>query len=322
MRINRAFLIGIALLLLTAAASACAPQAAQTEDTNLKMGLLPIMDILPFHVAQQEGFFQQEGISVEFVPVKSAQERDTLMQTGQIDGELADLMTIGIFNKDEAQLKVVRVARKAYPNSPTFRILAAPNSGISSVADLKGVEIGISQNTIIEYLTDRLLEAEGLSPDEIAIREVSQIPVRFELLIKGQIKAATLPDPLASGAVAAGAKVLVDDSTHTEYAQSVLAFSVETLKAKPNTVKKFLKAWEKAVKAINENPDKYRDLLIEKGRVPKSIQGTYTMPPFPEAGVPTEAQWKDVTDWLMAKGLIDKPVSYASSVDDSFLPGR
>ncbi|NOZ06026.1 MAG: ABC transporter substrate-binding protein [Chloroflexi bacterium] len=311
---------GIILILLAALATACTSPTTKPEDTNLKMGLLPIMDILPFHVAQQEGYFQEEGITVQFVPVKSAQERDTLMQTGQIDGELTDLISIGLFDKDKPTIKIVRTARKAYPDSPQFRILAAPNSNIKSVTDLKGVKIGISQNTIIEYLTDRLLEAEGLSPDDIAVQEVSQIPVRFELLMKGQIKAATLPDPLASGAVAAGATVLVDDSTHTKFAQSVLAFSVDTLQTKPNTVKKFLKAWEKAATAINEHPEKYQDLLIEKGRVPKSIQGTYVMPPFPEAGVPTEAQWQDVVDWLLSKKLIDKPVSYKDAVDATFLP--
>ncbi len=311
---------GAILTLLTLIATACGSPAAKPEDTNLKMGLLPIMDVLPFHVAQQEGYFQEQGITVELVPVKSAQERDTLMQTGQIDGELTDLISIGLFNKDKPTIKIVRTARKAYPDSPQFRILAAPNSNINSVADLKGVKIGISQNTVIEYLTDRLLEAEGVSPDDIAIQEVSQIPVRFELLMKGQIKAATLPDPLASGAVAAGAKVLVDDSTHTEFAQSVLAFSMSTLQAKPSTVKKFLKAWEKAAAAINEHPEKYQDLLIEKGRVPKSIQGTYAMPPFPEAGVPTEAQWQDVVDWLLSKKLIDNPVSYENAVDATFLP--
>jgi len=320
MRRSSKLLTIVLTFLFSVVVAACASPAAKPEDTNLKMGLLPIMDILPFHVAQQEGYFQEEGITVDFVPVNSAQERDTLMQTGQIDGELTDLISVGIFNKDKPQLKIVRTARKAYPNSPQFRILAAPNSNINSVADLKGVKIGISQNTIIEYLTDRLLEAEGLPQDEISVQEVSQIPVRFELLMKGQIKAATLPDPLASGAVAAGAKVLVDDSTHTKFAQSVLAFRIDSLKSKPDTIKKFLKAWEKAAKAINEHPEKYKGLLIEKGRVPKSIQGTYAMPPFPEASVPTKAQWQDVVDWLLSKKLIKKPVSYENSVDASFLP--
>ncbi len=295
----------------------CAP-GQQAEDTNLKMGLLPILDILPFYVAEQKGYFEAEGINVEFVPVKSAQERDALMQAGEIDGMLNDLISTGLFNRDDVQIQIVATARRAYPESPQFRVLAAPDGNVTSASDLAGVPIGISQNTIIEYITDRLLEAEGLSPDQIEILEVSAIPVRFEQLMEGQIQAATLPDPLAQGAVAGGATLVVDDSQHTQYSQSVLSFSTEAIGAKPNSIKKFLKAWNRAVADLNSNPDQFSDLLIEQGRVPESIQGSYQMPPFPEGEVPSQTEWQDVVDWLLEKGLIDQSVAYEDSVLTDF----
>lgn len=309
----------IALMLLCTFSSV---PVAPAEDTHLKMGLLPILDVIPFFVAQQKGYFEQQGITVELIPVKSAQERDTLMQTGQIDGQLNDLISTALFNKDRPKIKVVYIARKAYPDAPQFRILAAPDTDLRAPADLKGVPIGISQNTIIEYITERLLEAEGLAPEEIVFTEVTAIPVRFELLMNGRLQAATLPDPLAQGAIAGGAHLIIDDSAHTESSLSVLSFSVEALGRKPNTVRKFLIAWQKAVKEINANPEAYQDLLIKIGRVPKSIQGTYTMPPFPVGEVPTEAQCADVVQWLKDKGLIERDIPYEELVDASFLPGE
>jgi NitT/TauT family transport system substrate-binding protein len=201
-----------------------------------------------------------------------------------------------------------------------FRILAGPSTAISAPADLKGVPIGISQNTVIEYLTDRMLEAEGLQPGEINGLEVSAIPVRFEQLIGGNIQAATLPDPLAQGAIAAGALPVVDDSKYPHLSQSVLSFSTEALQSKPNTVRKFLVAWEKAVKELNAHPEKYQDLLIEQGRVPESIRGSYRMPPFPERGVPATSEVADVIDWMRAKGLIGRDIPYGEMVDPSYLP--
>jgi len=310
----------IVVLLLTL--SACAPGSVlgrKTEDTNLKMGLLPILDILPFYVAEQKGYFEAEGITVEFIPVKSAQERDALMQAGEIDGMLNDLISAGLFNRDEAQIKIVATARRAYAESPQFRVLAAPDSNITSAQDLAGVPIGISQNTVIEYITDRMLEAEGLSPDQIEIVEVSAIPVRFEQLMEGQIQAATLPDPLAQGAVAAGAVLVVDDGQYTQLSQSVLSFGAAAVEAKPTSIKKFLTAWNRAVQDLNGNPDQFTDLLIEKGRVPESIQGAYQMPPFPEGEVPSQAEWQDVVDWLLRKGLIDHPLAYEDSVLTDFI---
>ncbi len=296
------------------------PPPADKEVPTLRMALLPILDVLPIHVADRNGYFEQVGVRVELVPVKSAQERDALMQAGQVDGMLTDLISPVLFNQDRPQIMVVRTALKAYPDSPLFRLLARPGSEVKSPADLAGVEIGISHNSVIEYLTDRMLEHAGLTADQIAVQEVSAIPVRFELLLNGEIPAATLPDPLASGAMAAGAVLVMDDTSIPELSQSVLAFSVKTLETRPEAVRRFLQAWEMAVQELNARPEAYQDLLIEVGRVPESIQGTYQMPPFPEAGVPTPEQLADVVQWALDKGLVEKDVPYEQIVDGSYLP--
>jgi NitT/TauT family transport system substrate-binding protein len=316
-RKRKSFVVLSIVLMLGISLSACGPLervGSKAEDTHLKIGLLPILDTLPFYIADQKGYFEAQRITVELVPVKSAQERDALMQAGEIDGMLNDLISVGLFNREGTQIKVVATARRSYPGSPQFRVLAAPDSGVTSASDLAGVPIGISQNTVIEYITDLLLEDKGLSSDQIEIVEVSAIPVRFEQLMSGQIEAATLPDPLAQGAVAGGAILVIDDGQYTKYSQSVLSFSIEAIESKPNTINKFLTAWNQAVEDLNRNPDQFTDLLIEKGRVPESIQGTYRMPPFPEGEVPSSDEWQDVVDWMLQKDLIDQPLPYEDSV--------
>jgi NitT/TauT family transport system substrate-binding protein len=303
---------------LAAVAVSCVP--AKPEEPKLKLALIPVLDTIPIFIAQQNGYFAEQGITVETIPVKSPQERDVLVTTGQVDGVLTDLQSVGLLNKDAPKLKAVYTSRRPFPNAPMFRILAGPKTAINAPADLKGVPIGISANTVMEYLTDRMLAGEGLKPAEIAKIEIGQIPVRFEQLMNGNIQAAALPDPLAQGAIAAGAKLIVDDSKYPDLSQSVLTFTTDTLSTKPGTVKKFLVAWEKAVNELNANPEKYQGVLIEQGRVPKSIQDTYKMPPFPGRGVPTEDEVKDVVAWLKAKGLVGREIPYTDVVDASFLP--
>jgi NitT/TauT family transport system substrate-binding protein len=310
---KRNLLVLLVLIALSFLLSGC-----KKEETTLKIAVIPVLDTLPFYVAEQEGYFADEGIQIELLPVKSGQERDALIQAGEVDGMLTDLPGVGIFNRDEPQVKIVAMARKAYPTAPLFRLLAAPGSDIDSPADLAGVKVGISQNTVIEYITVRMLEGSGLSADQITIEEISAIPIRFEQLMAGQIPAATLPDPLAQGAIAGGATLVVDDSQFTEYSHSVLVFGMDTLETRPDTVKKFLSAWDKAVAELNANPEAYSDLLIEKGRVPPSIQGSYTMPPFPQEEITSEAQWADVVDWMLSVGLIEHEIPYENAVDTSF----
>jgi len=308
------FVSGLILLL-----AACDGASQPAEDTALKVGLLPIMDALPFFVAQQQGYFADEGINVEMVPVKSAQESNALLQAGEMDGVLTDLQTVALFNQETPQLKIVAIARRAYPEYPHFRIVAAKGFEVSGPEDLAGVPIGISQNTIIEYLNDRLLAEYGLPADQMVVEEVSAIPVRFEMLMEGQLHAALLPEPLGSAALATGGTLIVDDTQFPQYSQSILAFTAETLAEQPNTTKAFLRAWNKAVADINKDPNAYRDVLIEKTNVPPMIQGTYDVPRYPAAEITTEAEWDDVVNWMKDKGLVDEPVSYEESVDGSFL---
>lgn len=318
-KITRLMSLLLLVALIGGLTAACAP-TAPAEDGKLKLALIPVLDTIPVFIAQQNGYFAEQGLQVETVPVKSAQERDALIQTGQADGMLTDLMSVGLLNKDAVKVKAVYTARIPFPGAPMFRILAGPKSNIATPADLKGVPIGISSNTVIEYLTDRMLAGEGLQPSEISKLEVPAINVRFEQLMGGNLQAATMPDPLAQGALAAGAKLIVDDTKYTDISQSVLTFRLETLQAKPNTVKKFLAAWAKAVQELNANPTKYQSVLIEQGRVPQAIQDSYKMPPFPEKGVPSEAQIADVIAWLKGKGMIARDIPYADMVDKSFLP--
>ena len=276
--------IGV-LSLLVFVLAGCVPVPAG-EDTHLKVALIPVLDVLPVFVAEQNGYFASEGIQVETVPVKSPQERDVLMQTSQVDGVLTDLPSTALLNKETVRVKAVYTARRPFPGAPLFRILAAPGSNINTPADLKGVPIGVSQNTTIEYLTDRLLTGAGLAQSDIAVQEVTAITVRFEQLMNGNIKAAVLPDPLAQGAIAAGAKLVIDDSQAASLSQSVLTFRTETLEQKPETVKKFLTAWSKAVEEINANPEKYQDLMIEKANVPTVDPGHLSYAAVPRAGHP------------------------------------
>ena len=315
----RVLLLGLMALSWLFAVSGC---DLASDDGKLKIGLLPILDVLPLYVADQEGFFRDEGVQVELVPFASALERDVAFQAGQIDGEVNDLVSTALLNKDQDRARVVRTAMRATPEKAMFVTLASGKNSISKPADLKGVEVAVSMNTVIEYAVDRLLQAEGLAPGDIAKTDVPKIPVRLELLDKGNVAAACLPEPLASLAVVNGARIVVDDRSHPEYGQSVVTVSTGALARKPAAMKRFLSAYERAVAAINAQPEKYRSLLIDKGRVPKPVQNSFQMPVFPQAGVPAQSEVNDVLQWMKGKSLLNKDLPYDQLVTDSYLPKR
>lgn len=295
-----------------------APPAGQTP-ASMRIAVLPITDVLPMYVAEQKGYFKEAGLDVQLIPVASAAERDQVMQGGQVDGALTDLVNVVLFNAEQPRLKVVRKARVAFPNAPQFRLLVAKDSGINSVQNLKGVEIGISDNSVIAYWTDRVLQKEGLAKSDIKTQAIPNIVQRAQLLAQNQLKASVLPDPLASLAMLQGAKVIVDDTKYPELGQSVLVFREPYLRQNTDATRRYLQAYDKAVNELRTNGAAYRSLLIDKGRVPDQLKESFPIPQFPDPSVTTEAEFKDVSDWAVEKGLIKSPVSYATSVDTSFV---
>ncbi len=324
-------ILGLALTACAAPAPAAKPLEAApvteastatpaTEPLTLKIAVLPIIDTLPMYVAQREALFGKYGLRVDFVPVASAPERDQLLAARQADGTVNETLAVMLFNKDTVQMQVVRYALRPTAGYGHFFILASAQSGITQAIELKGVEIGVSQGTIIEYVTERLLQAEGLTLDEIKTVAVPKIPERMALLASGELKAGVMPDPLASLAIQQGAVKVLDDSKHPEYGFSVISFRKEVIDAHPEAVQAFLAAIEEATALLNADPSKYNGLLSEQKLVPEPLLGRFQVPPFPAAGVPSESEWNDALAWAKAKGMLTTDVPYADSVNASLLP--
>ncbi len=311
-----------ALLILTLGLGACSPGASQApaEPVKLRLTLLPILESLPMYVAEAEGLFDAQQIQVEFIPVASAQERDQLITAGQADGMINEAVSTMFYNQDQTQVQIVRYARTATAQTPLFSILAAGSSDIQTTQDLKGVPIGISEGTIIHYLTDRLLQAEGFSPQEIQTIAVPKIPDRLALLSAGELQAGMLPEPVTSLAVLQGARVILDDSSYPQYSFSTISFRKVFLDEHPQAVRAFLAALEEAVVKINANPSQYKPLLAEKQLVPPPLMESFAVPTMATAGIPTQAQWDDAMAWVKEKGLLAEDVSYSESVTDQYLP--
>lgn len=314
MKASRLLLIVLSLILL----SACS--TAEPETLTVRVGLLPILDGLPIHAADALGYFEDEGIAVEIVPVSSGPERDQLMQSGQIDAMINELVSVMFFNQAEPQVIAVRFARTASSDTPLFSILAAPESGLQRAEALAGIEIAVSEATVIEYTTERMLQAAGLSEDEIATIAVPKIPDRLNLLIAGQLQAAALPEPAVTVAALNGAQLVVDDTLIPDLSHSLITFDLDYVSDHPEVVRGFLRAVERAVEAINADPDAWGELLVERSLLAPDLVDVIDLPGYPAAGVPDETAFADAYHWAQEKGYLETEIAYDNCVTDAYLP--
>lgn len=298
--------------------SACAPKSVETK--TIKFAVLPIIDSLPMYVAQQEGFFEAHNVKVELIAVASGPERDQLLASKQTDGVINEVLTTIMNNRENSNIQIVRFARAATSDTALFSILASRKSGITTVDGLKGQKIGISEGTVIAYLTDRMLQMEGFTSDEIVTVAVPKIPDRMTLLGSGELTAATMPEPVSSLLALQGATVVLADSKYPEFSYSTIAFRTDFVQQNPETVRNFLAAIEEAVQKINTDPAKYETTLVENQILPQPLVGKFEVPQFVTAGVPSEKQYLDVLDWAHAKGMLTEDVPYERCITAEYLP--
>lgn len=305
------FIMSIIFLLAVSLLGGCGEKAPEEPGVErMRFGLTPDATCLPMVVAEQEGIFEKLGLNVELFYFTSAMERDQAIQAGQIDGAVSDIVAVGFFLDSGFDIQITSL------NEGNFALVAAPDSGIQSVQGLQGKSVGLSNNTIMEFMVDEILAKNGLTPEDIRKEYIAAIPQRREMLLQGQIHAASLPEPLGSLCVEQGA-LMITDSDKEGILPSVIIFTDGYIAEKPEAIKKFYQAYREAADLINPDPSVYNDLLLEKLRFPEEMLGKYEIPHFHEPALPHEEGVQSYLNWL--KGRIDKDLTYEDMVNKDFL---
>lgn len=288
-------------------------KSASVPAKTITIGVMPDMESIPFIIADKNGYFTQEGVQVKIVPFKSAKDRDSALQGGQLDGMISDILAVVFANEGGLDLKICA------KTDGNIVLMAGKDSGINSMADLKGRSIGLSSNTIMEYTVDKMLEADQINPEDIKKEIIPQIPNRFEMLQGGKIDAAIMPEPLAGVAVKNGARVLNSTDQMANKAGAI-AFTAKSLQENPAEIKAIFRAYNDAVEYLQkEPPASYVDFIIQSQGFPAEAKDIFKLPQYSQAELPSENIFNDVVKWLKDKNLIKGSYEYNALIDEQVL---
>ena len=277
--------------------------AALAENTPMRFGVLPVLDTLPLQVAAQDGLYEKHGLDVELVKFMSALERDTAMQTGQIDGYFGDLIATYLLISRDVPMRIALTSWRTTPGYPMFGIALSPESRERSLGDMKGRKLGLSKSTIMEFLADKMEDHLGVSRGHFAQMEIKKMPIRFQMLLTNQIDSALLPEPLLSLARLKGGETLAT-AEKLDIPLTVLCLHEKYFKNDGADYRKFVAAYKEAVLRIQDNPEDYRQLMAETCRIPKPLVADFPIYPYPMPSLPTPAELVEVQKWMLNKGLL------------------
>ncbi len=309
-------LTGLFIFTLAACATKTEPVSVPAEkatEKTITIGVLPDTDSVPFVIADQKGYFEKAGVKVKIEQFKSAKDRDSAFQSGALDGVITDILAVCFAKEGGFEVKITS------KTDGNYKLLAAKTSGVTSIEQIKGKSIAISKNTLIEYATDKLLQAANLSEKEIKKEIVPQIPVRLEMLQNGKVDAATLPDPLASVAVKNGA-IVIDSTAKHNINPGVFAFTSKSIEENSKEIKAVYQAYNEAVDYINNEPiANYVDVLVEKVGFPEDMKNNIVLPKYSKAEMTKEKDVAEVVAWLTSKGLIKNNYELKDLTDSQFV---
>ncbi|MBQ8999721.1 MAG: ABC transporter substrate-binding protein [Clostridium sp.] len=297
---------------MTASMVACGSkkEEVETEKTKLTVGVMGSIDAVPLVIAKENGYFEEEGVDLDLQIFKAANDRDAALQAGELDGVLCDETAISIYQNSDIDMKITGTT------NGSWTLVAGKDSGITSLSDLKGKKVGISKNTMIEYLADDIALSNGLEVSDIEKVAIPAMPARLEALKNNQIDAAILPAPFNDTAVADGG-VEITKIYNKDIMISVTAFLQEVIDKDANAIKGFYNAYNKAIDFINSNDiSEYEDIIISTVGYSEDMRGNIVLPEFKTNYLPAEENVQNVLDWSKEKGLLTKDITAKDVMSD------
>jgi NitT/TauT family transport system substrate-binding protein len=205
MRSGKRWVLCVSLSALMATGLA-APAHAQPKS---RIGALKLSSSAPLFIAVDKGFFKEFGIDPELVFFQAAAPIATALATGQIDvgatGVTAALYNIVLGGE---QLWIVADKGREWPGYPLTGIVVQKelyDSGVRSIADLKGKRIGITTlGSTFHYHLGNILEKSGLKLADVRVVPLQTMAAAIEALKGRQVDAILLPQPFPATAEAQG----------------------------------------------------------------------------------------------------------------------
>lgn len=219
--------------------------AANLEKTNFNVGYLNSTAHLLAFVAQEEGFFQEEGLNVTLTQFSNSAELTTGLESGKLDVSLIGSVPTITF---QSQGHDISIFGGAMTNGHGYVIKSKYTEGVSDVDVhiLKGKNVASVKNSIQDAELQLILKNEGINigtgADEVNIVYFDSQKDAYAALQNDTIDAASVYSPYASLAKSQG------------YVPVYYCSEIEELKNQPCCRQ------VASTEALNNNPKSYNAL--------------------------------------------------------------
>jgi NitT/TauT family transport system substrate-binding protein len=170
---------------------------ASAQQTTVRVSVIPILDMVNFFVALEEGYFKDEGLDVT---TQTNQQGGAVgipgMVAGAYDVAYSNTPTILLAIQQGIDLRIIAGASKN-PLKPPEQVglVGRKEDKLRNGKDLEGKSIAVNARNGVQWLFSRAwVKATGGDPDRVTYREVP-FPQMLDALKSKQVDAILAIDP-------------------------------------------------------------------------------------------------------------------------------
>ncbi|HWZ88597.1 MAG TPA: ABC transporter substrate-binding protein [Polyangiaceae bacterium] len=295
-----------------------------SEEPRLKIGLDLWAGYYPALLAEQLGYFRDEGVRVDLSIPEDTDELLVEFAAGTLDGVAAaagDAINVIEANPD------VRIVLFSDVSDGADMVLALPP--IARPEDLRGRAVGTNLGGFGELLVRRMLDDHGVPAAAVKVLNVDAARA-VDHLVSGELAAVHTWEPYASRARAAGARVLYTSHDADGLVLNGFMFAGATLRAHPAAVCGFVRAWFRAEEHWQAHRDSDDELLRTRLGTNQPIvhEGIHWLAPAEERSAfeagPTNRSARHVlqqfVEFFVERGTLSAAPNLDQLLDPSFLP--
>jgi NitT/TauT family transport system substrate-binding protein len=265
----------------------------EQEVRELRVGVIPIVDVAPIYLGVEQGFFEEQGLDVELVPGSGGAAAVPGVVSGDYDFSFGNVTSILLAGSEGLPLRIVAngVSSTGDPETDFSAVVVPGGSAVQSVADLEGTRIAVNNLKNIGEVTIRKgIEDAGGDPSNVEFVELP-FPEMPAAVAGGDVDAAWVVEPFVTVATGQGARAVfypfaepIQDLTVATY------FTLEqTIQEDPELVDAFQEAINQSLEYADSNPDEVRRILLTYTQIPEAAVESIRLPSWPQ-----EVNWDSV----------------------------
>jgi NitT/TauT family transport system substrate-binding protein len=292
-----------------------APTEPETLDpanpVAITVGTLPAGDYAPLYIAQQEGYFEEEGLDVTIEIIAGGAVGVTQLVSGEIDFSAATWANTLSAVSQGLEIQVVREGTDS--NKEGINGLLVQSDGpIQSIEDLRGQTLSINTlQSATEVQIRDCLASEGLEPGDYELVEVA-FPDAAAAVSQGRIAAGFVPEPFITIGAAQGLEPLFYPSTCNDLQPQLPLINWNVAKSfadsNPAVVAAFVRAMDKATQLAIDDEQVVRDILPTFTTLTPELAAEIVLASYVEDGTPNLDGAEKMMDLMVDYGLLDAPL--------------